>query len=145
MGMKRVLVLLAFSVLIFASCSNNQQSSNSTPSPEEMKLKEEIETKRMALHNQTKDLIQPSIDAGVFTKVEDNYSKDYNEYFVKLYVGEVFYTLKIDDKKNTLNVVYFYYESMNPKSDTAVYLDIYDGYSGKKIGHYDGSNLDLNK
>lgn len=57
-----------------------------------------------------------------------------------VYVSSGFYSLKIDDKKSFMSVVYAYYLAQNPK---ATIVALYDSRSGKQIGTFTHRGLEL--
>lgn len=81
-----------------------------------------------------KSFIEGLIGRGILHKVEVPSELPH------IYVAPGFYPLNVNDKQRFINVVYAYFVAQNPKADIAT---LYDSRSGKKIGRFTESGLDL--
>lgn len=81
-----------------------------------------------------KGFVENLIRTEVLYKVENPYGVPH------VYVGRAFGVVGIDEKNQALNVVFVYYKNLDAKVN---FMQIYDGYSGGKIGSFSASGFEM--
>ena len=124
MNGRMVLVVAAIALAAGALGCGGSSGSDGAGSGRLIKGGAELQAQRL-------ELIQDLIEQGVFTKM------DRPGTMLRVYTGRAWGSLTIDAKRDFVSVVYSY-EYAGQRVTYADLIAVYDGYTGKKLGHMDG-------
>lgn len=124
-----ILVIIVFSIFY-----NLINSDNPEPPAQPSTLEPQVAAPDAALQAERKAFIDKALREGIFYKIEVPAELPH------LWVQPRFLNGDYDTKRKLASVVYAYYFAMNPKHDILV---IKDSRTGKRIGTYSASGLDL--
>ncbi|WP_427501352.1 zinc ribbon domain-containing protein [Methylomonas sp. MED-D] len=114
--------LVAFTAYLSSGSSKPSKSATSSVTHQQNPLSQ-------AQKENLKNLINEYIKAGIFTKIDASSDTPH------AFIGRSFQVITIDDKRTALNLVKVLYASE--------LVTIYDGFSGKRLGYFDGYNLNM--